>query len=217
MQSVRSSQSIVAASRSLPSSSSSSSWMESSHRVTRKISDLHAMPTLSMSFLRYKMYLISGAGALQNDLEECKEGNKEHNDDDSTELLSEILQRFIEQNYSNVEVIPFDSGKEIFRYTENVRFVHQELRPTIDRELSYLATHFGNRWKKYFHLSLALCDGAPARLSALTEGLRPFEPDMLHVVNLKTLWSKLFVKKIHLIICKSKCNCIYMHIYIYVY
>lgn len=36
-----------------------------------------------------------------------------------------------------------------------------------------------------FHL---VQDGTPARVAAITEGLRMFKPDLLHVWSLKTLW-----------------------------
>ena len=72
---------------------------------------------------------------------------------------------------------------------ENIRFVHQILRPAIDEERSQLAIHFGKQWHGYFHLAISLCDGTAARLSAIVEGLRSFEPDMLHMWRLKTLWT----------------------------
>ena len=73
---------------------------------------------------------------------------------------------------------------------ENIRFVHQVLRPAIDKERANLASHFGKKWRGYFHLAISLCAGTSARLSAIVEGLRSFEPDMLHMIHLKTLWAQ---------------------------
>eukprot|EP01084_Bolivina_argentea_P178227 308094_1 len=47
----------------------------------------------------------------------------------------------------------------------------------------------GKHWKKYFNLAVTLCDGTPVRLSAIIEGLRSFEPDMLHMFRRKSLWT----------------------------
>ena len=75
---------------------------------------------------------------------------------------------------------------------ENIRFVHQVLRPAIDKERANLGSHdhIGEKWCKYFQLAISLCGGTHARLSAIKQGLRSFEPDMLHMIHLDTLWSQ---------------------------
>ena len=117
---------------------------------------------------QYKLLLVSGAG---------------HCRDDSTQQLSALLSRFVSAFYPLAQVTQLYSaeGQDIFRYAENIKFVHSQLRPAIDRERLALAAHHGKHWHRFFNLSLTLCDGTPARLSAMIEGLRSFEPDMLHM------------------------------------
>ena len=132
--------------------------------------------------LIYKLFLVSGAGhPLKNE--------SAYYEDDSTQLLSELLSRFISDFYPQIVVTQFYSKQDIFQYAENIKFVHSTLRPAIDTERSALATLHGKYWKRYFNLSITLCDGTPARLSAIIEGLRSFQPDMLHMYRRKSLWA----------------------------
>ncbi len=130
----------------------------------------------------YKIFLVSGAGhALKK--------TSVYSQEDSTQQLSHLLCKFIRDCYPQITVTQFFSGQDIFHYLENIKFVHSTLRPAIDHERAKLATIHGKNWKKYFNLSLTLCDGTPARLSAIIEGLRSFEPDMLHMFRRKSLWT----------------------------
>jgi len=130
----------------------------------------------------YKLFLVSGAGHPQL-------RGSAYYEDDSTQQLSLLICRFIRDFYGRVVVTQFYSKQDIFQYAENIRFVHSKLRPAIDYERSALATLHGKFWNSYFNLSISLCDGTPARLSAIIEGLRSFEPDMLHMYRRKSLWA----------------------------
>jgi len=130
----------------------------------------------------YKLFLVSGAGhPLKNE--------SAYYEDDSTQQLSRLLCRFIRDFYPQIVVTQYYSKQDIFQYAENIKFVHSTLRPAIDHERSAMAMLHGKYWKKYFNVSITLCDGTPARLSAIIEGLRSFEPDMLHMYRRKSLWA----------------------------
>ena len=130
----------------------------------------------------YKIFLVSGAG-------HPLKKSSTYYQEDSTQQLSHLLCKFIRDFYPQVIVTQFYSGQDIFHYLENIKFVHSQLRPAIDNERALLARIHGKNWKKYFNLSITLCDGTPARLSAIIEGLRSFEPDMLHMFRRKSLWT----------------------------
>lgn len=89
--------------------------------------------------------------------------------------------------YPHTQITQLYSGQDIFCYTDNVKFVYSQLRLAIDRKRLALA-HHGKHWR-CFDLCLTLCDGTTARLSAMIEGLRPFEPDMLRMYRGKTMWT----------------------------
>ena len=130
----------------------------------------------------YKLFLVSGAG-------HPLKTESAYYEDDSTQHLSRLLCRFIRDFYPQIVVTQYYSKHDIFQYAENIRFVHSTLRPAIDTERSALAMLHGKYWKKYFNVSITLCDGTPARLSAIMQGLRSFEPDMLHMYRRKSLWA----------------------------
>lgn len=131
---------------------------------------------------QYKLFLVSGAG---HPLKKTSVYYQE----DSTQQLSHLLCKFIREFFPQIVVTQFYSGQDIFHYLENIKFVHSSLRPAIDAERAKLATIHGKNWKKYFNLAITLCDGTPARVSAIIEGLRSFEPDMLHMFRRKSLWA----------------------------
>ena len=86
-------------------------------------------------------------------------------------LVSALLSRF-------VCLLPAGAGDAALQRAghlpqcREIKFVHSQLRPAIDRERLALAAHHGKHWHRFFNLSLTLCDGTPARLSAMIEGLR---------------------------------------------
>eukprot|EP00485_Elphidium_margaritaceum_P009281 CAMPEP_0202696172 /NCGR_PEP_ID=MMETSP1385-20130828/9497_1 /ASSEMBLY_ACC=CAM_ASM_000861 /TAXON_ID=933848 /ORGANISM="Elphidium margaritaceum" /LENGTH=570 /DNA_ID=CAMNT_0049352285 /DNA_START=29 /DNA_END=1741 /DNA_ORIENTATION=- len=130
---------------------------------------------------QFRLFLVSGTGhALKK--------QSAYHQEDSTLPLSHLLCQFIANFYPQIVVTQFCSDKDIFHYVENTKFVHSKLRPAIDEQRAFLAAKHGKHWKRFFGLSMSLGDGTPARLSAIIEGLRTFEPDMLHMFRRKTLW-----------------------------
>eukprot|EP01084_Bolivina_argentea_P142341 250082_1 len=107
---------------------------------------------------KHKLFIISGAG-------HPLKKKSVYYQEDSTQKLAHLLCRFIVDFYPQIAVQQFYSD-DIFQYVENIKFVHSQLRPAIDKERQTLATMHGKHWKKYFNLAVTLCDGTPARLSA---------------------------------------------------
>merc|ERR1711976_9890 len=112
-------------------------------------------------------------------------------EDNSTITLSQrIIKHFINSFYSCVKIVHHDSGPGIFHYSDNVRFVSNYIRPGLEQNRDKMAKKCREEWSRYFHVTLSLTDGTPARVGSITEGLRMFKPDLLHVWSLKTLWNR---------------------------
>ena len=134
---------------------------------------------LSSRRCRRIVYLISGAGT-PSDPNGSSEGN-------STHEASLLIARFIRFVHSELEVHTVDSGAGVFEHAANVRFVNSTLRPQIMAHVERIAADAAvENWKEHMHLCIALTSGSPARISAITNGLRYFEPDFIHVFRLKT-------------------------------
>lgn len=80
------------------------------------------------------------------------------------------------------------SDDSIFRYDTNVSFMTHRLRPGVERERDAVAAAYGDEWPRRFKLTVALCDGAPARLQALMASFRDMQPYLLHMWQLKSFW-----------------------------
>ena len=130
--------------------------------------------------IRRVIFLVSGFGAPRNQTH-ATEGN-------STEATARLMKRFIESCYPYVEVRLVHSDDSIFRYDTNVNFVRHHLRPGVERERDAVALTHGEEWPRRFKLTVALCDGAPARLQALMASFRDMQPYLLHMWQLKSFW-----------------------------
>ena len=126
------------------------------------------------------IYLVSGAGS-PSDPSESSDGN-------STRAAARLIARFVRFVYEEeLEVCTVDSGAGVFQHGANARFVNTQLRPRIMAHCERIAANPSvEDWKQHVHVCVVLTSGAPARVSALTNGLRHFEPDFIHVWRLKT-------------------------------
>eukprot|EP01138_Halocafeteria_seosinensis_P005040 gb/GECG01005153.1/.p1 GENE.gb/GECG01005153.1/~~gb/GECG01005153.1/.p1 ORF type:complete len:541 (+),score=72.68 gb/GECG01005153.1/:1-1623(+) len=106
----------------------------------------------------------------------------------STINTSRLMEVFVKILYPDIEVVQLASPDSIFRFDQNVRFMRSQLQPIINEERRLLAQKFDDTWKQRFHLTLALADGAPARVAALNAALRQYRPNYLHLFELKNLW-----------------------------
>ena len=130
---------------------------------------------------RRVLYLVSGYGAPVN-ASHAPESN-------STEATARVMKRFVESAYPGlIDVRLAHSGNGVFRYDKNVSFVSETLRPTVARDRDAVASAFGEEWIKRFKLTVALCDGTPARLHALMSTFRDMRPYLAHAFRLKRFW-----------------------------
>lgn len=132
--------------------------------------------------VRRVLFLVSGYGAPRNEAH-APQGN-------STEATARLMKRFVEECYPEVVVRLVHSDDSILRYDANVRFVTHRLRPGLERERDAVAATHGDEWPRRFKLTVALCDGAPARLQALMASFRDMQPYLLHMWQLKSFWHK---------------------------
>ena len=121
------------------------------------------------------LLLISGAADPSNPLQTA-EGN-------STRATALLLQRFVELSTdSGVRVLCIHQDNNgLFRYDDNIAFVNSQLKPVLDTSRRRLAALYGNEWGDHLRVTIALTTGAPARISAVSAGLREYHPDCLHV------------------------------------
>ena len=126
------------------------------------------------------IFLISGAGRPQN---------KGHSTlGNSTQATSAIMTMFLSKVYPRCAVTSIDSGVGVFQYDENIEFVRRKLCPKIEELCRGMALGYGEDWKRRFSLSIALTDGATARVAALNAALRSYRPFYFHMWQLKTFW-----------------------------
>lgn len=130
---------------------------------------------------RKVVYLVAGCGAPRN---------ASHPDEaNSTLRAAQAMRRLLDVAYGHLvsfEIV--DSGRGVFDYGANVRFVSDVLRPRLDDHRRELAHAFGDTWAARMHVTLSLCDGPPARMAALSAGLRWYRPSTLHMWQLKAFW-----------------------------
>ena len=130
---------------------------------------------------RRVLYLVSGYGAPVN-ASHAPESN-------STEAMARVMKTFVELAYPGlIEVRLAHSGNGVFRYDKNVSFVTETLRPAVARDRDAVAAAFGEEWVRRFKLTVALCDGTPARLHALMSSFRDMRPYLAHAFRLKRFW-----------------------------
>ena len=104
----------------------------------------------------------------------------------STSAAAKMLGMFIRSMYSFVHPVSVHSGSGVYRCTpHNVSFVNTILRPKIDQHRRILSQHYGGDWSSNMKIAVALTDGTPARLAAMTV-LRNYRPTFLHMWQLKS-------------------------------
>ena len=126
------------------------------------------------------LYLVSGYGA-PVDSTHAPESN-------STEATARVMKAFVNRAYPDIDVRLAHSGNGVFRYDKNVSFVNEKLRPAIANDRNVVAAAHGEQWVKRFKLTVALCDGTPARLNALMNAFRDMKPYLAHAFQLKRFW-----------------------------
>ena len=130
---------------------------------------------------RKVVYLVSGCGA-PRDITQAEEAN-------STLRAAQAMRRLLDAAYGHlVSFHIVDSGSGVFHYGANVRFVSRELSPRLAEHRRRLALEFGEGWGDVMNVTLSLCDGPPARMAALSAGLRWYKPSTLHMWQLKSFW-----------------------------
>ena len=128
------------------------------------------------------LVLVSGAGQPRD--------HDASANDNSTEGAAKIIQRFVERCYPEIEVVSISSSSSIFRYDDNVSFIKQQVLPVIEAKRNEVVARHGDGWAKRLKVTIALADGAPARISAINASMRSYRPDYLHFWRTKTFWDE---------------------------
>ncbi|KAH9257751.1 hypothetical protein BASA81_004217 [Batrachochytrium salamandrivorans] len=128
------------------------------------------------------IFLICGAGRPQDD-RVLAEGN-------STRYTAELIAKFLLQQKPtmNIQVIDSSSTLDLFDYSANVQFVRDTLVPMLESIRRRVLVDGIDSWHAYFDLTVALTQGSPARMQALSAALTPFKPKYAHMRQLKTFW-----------------------------
>jgi len=79
-------------------------------------------------------------------------------------------------------------------YDENVRFLNREFLPLVDQDREEAVEAFGDGWETEFSLNFILAEGAPARISAITQSLHQFRPSYIHVLRPKSYRDEGFLR-----------------------
>ncbi|CAM9747199.1 unnamed protein product [Discosporangium mesarthrocarpum] len=108
----------------------------------------------------------------------------------STEATSMLMETFLSQHHSDINVIRLHSSTNIFRYDENMRFVQGELLPLVNAQRCKMAEAHGGDWQDMMHITMSFADGSPARISSINAALRPYRPSYIHIWELKTFWKE---------------------------
>lgn len=88
--------------------------------------------------------------------------------------------------HANVTMALVHSGGGVFGYDENVKFINEELMPKIDSDRQSCQQTYGEDWETYFSITLTLAEGAPARISAICQGLQFMRPNYIHIFRPKS-------------------------------
>lgn len=126
------------------------------------------------------LYLVSGSGVPRNPSHSAT-GN-------STESTSRLMARFVQSLWPRVRVERVHSGPGIFRYHDNVTFINTQVQPILAQHHREMCRLDNEDWYKRVHVCMSLCDGTPARVTALAVALRRYRPDFFHVWQLKSFW-----------------------------
>lgn len=128
------------------------------------------------------IFLICGAGRPQDD-RVLAQGN-------STRHTAELIAKFLLQQKPtmNIKVVDSSSALDLFDYSANVRFVRDTLVPVLESIRRRVLVDGIESWRAYFDLTIALTQGSPARMQALSAALTPFKPKYAHMRQLKTFW-----------------------------
>jgi hypothetical protein len=73
------------------------------------------------------------------------------------------------------------------RYGENISFVHNQLRPRMEKHRREAALQYGDQWMHCLRTTVTLADGAAARIAAINAFLREFRPCFLHMWEVRSL------------------------------
>ncbi|CAD7962598.1 unnamed protein product, partial [Amoebophrya sp. A25] len=99
---------------------------------------------------------------------------------------------------TNIHLRRIHSGPGVFLYDENVRFMNNECLPWLDRDRTDCVRHFqddsSREWSQEFCVSFILAEGAPARVSAITQSLHQFRPNYIHILRPKSYRDEDFLR-----------------------
>ena len=92
----------------------------------------------------------------------------------STKHTGALMTRVLNNVYPDIQIIRVHSKSNLFRYDDNIRFVHDDLLPKIDVIRNDLAYKFAAKWRDMLRVSLSFADGSSARVSAISASLRHY-------------------------------------------
>ena len=124
------------------------------------------------------LILVSGSGTPRN--------ANDHPVDNSTQFAAILAELFLRRAYGGrIDIARAHSSRDIFHFDANVAFFNNRVRPLVDAQRRALAAEYHEHWADHLSVSVALTEGAPARLAALATSMRAYRPATLHAWQLK--------------------------------
>jgi cytidine deaminase len=126
--------------------------------------------------------LLCGAGKPQ-DQNSSPTGNSTVN---SARIIQHFFQSYLDST-TIIKVVESNQTIDLFDFLQNVSFLRTELVPIMD-EIRRSAASGIERWRDLLDVTIALTEGSPARLQALTLCLHPYSPNFAHLRQVKSFW-----------------------------
>jgi hypothetical protein len=134
------------------------------------------------SFSQVHLILVSGRG---------KPIDQSSQDlDNSTQFTGELVKVFakLTLEYTKIDIYLIHSETNLFRYDENILFVKRELLPVIHNMRRQIVAQKKDKWRDFMHITLSFADGSSARISAINQSLKIYQPAYMHFWSLKSFW-----------------------------
>lgn len=108
--------------------------------------------------------------------------------DNSTQFTAQLVKLFIDTKWPMIACHLIHSDDNLFRYDSNIMFVKKDLVPFVSLLRDEVVRKHREKWRDYFKLTLSFADGSSARISAINQSLRHYQPSYMHFWQLKSFW-----------------------------
>lgn len=108
--------------------------------------------------------------------------------DNSTQFTAQLVKLFIDEKWPMIACHLIHSDDNLFRYDSNIMFVKKDLVPFVSSLRNDVVRLKREKWRDHLRLTLSFADGSSARISAINQSLRHYQPSYMHFWQLKSFW-----------------------------